>query len=105
MYHKISKVQAEKFECPTIIKALVFLTGFMILPHFYASYFISVIYYSGPKPIEQFVDAGNMLYVVSYLLYAFLPRSIRELTFFNFLYFLSIYGFLMFAYLFFRYWE
>lgn len=86
-------------KCPTSVKALVFLLGFMILPHFYASYFISVIYVPGPKPIDQFVDIANKLYVLAYLLYAFLPRSIRELTFFNFLYFLSIYGIIMFAYL------
>lgn len=64
------------------------------------AYFISTVDYGNiAKPIEAFVDVGNKLYVVSFLLYAFLPRTVRKLGFFNLLYFLVIYAVLMYLYL------
>ena len=83
-----------------IRQALIFLLGLLIMPHIYAAYFISTIDYGTTvKPIEEFIDAGNKLYVVAYLMYAFLPKLIREIKFFNFLYFCVIYALLMYVYL------
>lgn len=83
----------------TALNALLFLTGFVFLPHVYASYFVSVISHGDKNPIDQYIDAGYKIYVAAYLAYAFLPKTIREIKFFNFLYFLVIYAVLMFLYL------
>ena len=98
MLIKISPVWRRRIK--TLAKAIMFLLGLLILPHIYAAYFISTIDYGNiAKPIEAFVDVGNKLYVVAFLLYAFLARTVRELGFFNLLYFLVIYAVLMYLYL------
>lgn len=79
--------------------ALLFLLGFIILPHLYASYFVSVISHGADNPIQQYIDVGNKLYIVAYLIYAFQSRDIRELKYFNFLFFCMIYAAIMFFYL------
>ncbi len=83
-----------------IYQALIFLLGLLILPHIYSAYFISTVDYGDiEKPIDEFINIGNKLYIVAYLMYAFLPKLIRETRFFNMLYFLVIYAILMYLYL------